>query len=140
MIRLKIKIKKHIGTIVLISPLQLPTQPVAMSSKTRQCDHTPRVSKKQICKLTPKKGNLGAKNCFSKTQICKTNSFKNANFQNKKFQKRKIARQKVSKKTFARQKVSKITNLYDPPGRDGEWDLERLLPECGKSGHPRLWG
>ena len=37
MIRLKIKIKKNIGTILLISPLLLQTQPVAMSSK--KLDH-----------------------------------------------------------------------------------------------------
>ena len=38
MIRLKIKIKKNIGTILLISPLLLQTQPVAMSSK-KKLDH-----------------------------------------------------------------------------------------------------
>ena len=44
MIRLKIKSKKKIGTISLISPLLLQTQPVAMSSKkTRPRDHTPGV-------------------------------------------------------------------------------------------------
>ena len=42
--------------------------------------------------------------------------FKNTNLLDEKNHKLRFAKQKVLKKTFARQQVSKMTNLYDPPG------------------------
>ena len=45
--------------------------------------------------------------------------------------KRKRGRPKKTRKTAWRRRMPRIE-------RDGEWELERLLLEWGKSGHPRL--
>ena len=93
MIRLKIKIKKNWNHFVNKSfVIANTTSRHELKKKTRPRDHTPRVSKKQFCKLAPKT-QIGRLRFEPKTQICVQKIvFQNANLQDKKCQKRKFAR------------------------------------------------